>query len=151
MNLSKAHQVRKVNLLKPKKVKRSTLKKKAWAEFSRYIRKSHADELGWVKCYTCGNTGLWNKFQAGHGIGGRNNAVLFMEEVVRVQCVGCNVFGRGQYRIFKRKLIEELGIDEYDRLVKESNKVVQFKEKDFIELEKKYTALTKEVLREKTI
>lgn len=119
-------------------------KKKAWHEFSVYIRRKYADELGWVKCYTCGNTGEWKKFQCGHGIGGRNNAVLFCENVCRVQCVGCNVFGRGQYRIFTRKLIDEMGIEEYDRMVQKSNETVQFKAKDYQEIFEKYQSLNEQ-------
>ena len=47
--------------------------------------------------------------QAGHAIGGRHNAVLFDEEIIRVQCCGCNIFKRGNYQVFITKLIEENG------------------------------------------
>lgn len=83
--------------------------------------------------------------QAGHGIGGRNNAVLFMEKIVRPQCVGCNVFGRGKYAIFTRKLIDELGLHEYDRIVMESNIAIQYKVSDYEMIEKKYKLLLEDL------
>lgn len=49
--------------------------------------------------------------QAGHAIPGRHNAVLLDEEIVKPQCVGCNVLGRGMYHIFSTKLILEHGMD----------------------------------------
>ncbi len=113
-------------------------KDKAWSAFSKYIRiKNSVNEM--ATCYTCGAVKHWKELQAGHGIGGRNNAVLFMEEIVKPQCVGCNVFGRGKYAIFTRKLIDELGMGEYDRLVTESNQVVKFSLADYKDKEITYT------------
>ena len=109
---------------------KSYWKKKAWSAFSIYIRKKYSnDEI--VSCYTCGKVNHWKSMQAGHAIGGRNNAVLFNEDLVRPQCVGCNVFGRGKYAIFTRKLIDELGLKGYDELVSESQRVVQYKASDY--------------------
>lgn len=118
---------------KPKKITVTKAKKKAWSAFSLYIRIKYANAQGYANCYTCGLQKHYKELQAGHGIGGRNNAVLFLEKVVRPQCVGCNMFGRGKYAIFTRKLINELGIEEYDRLVTESNKTVQYKVFDYLE------------------
>jgi len=61
-------------------------KKKAWIQFSRYIRLKYAKN-GFVKCYTCSTVKHWKEMQAGHGIGGRSNAVLFNEDIVRPQCL----------------------------------------------------------------
>jgi hypothetical protein len=117
---------------------KSYWKKRAWKAFSLYIRTKYAGEEGLAICYTCGKVDHWKKLQAGHGIAGRNNAVLFQEDIVKPQCVGCNVYGRGKTAIFTRKLIEELGMSVYDYIVKESNKTVQYKSQDYIEIEKKY-------------
>lgn len=84
--------------------------------------------------------------QAGHGIGGRSNAVLFDERLVKPQCMGCNIFGRGQYRIFTRKLIDELGLVEYDKMVHESTTLMPLKDFQFKEIYEKYKKLNKEVL-----
>jgi hypothetical protein len=45
--------------------------------------------------------------QAGHAISGRNGAVLLDEEIIRPQCVHCNIFLRGNYPEFTIKLIRE--------------------------------------------
>ena len=117
---------------------KSYYKKKAWSAFSKYIRNYYANADREADCYTCGKTLLITDLQAGHGIGGRTNSVLFCEDLVRVQCVGCNLYGRGKYAIFTRKLIDELGLNRYDELVNESQKVVQYKSKDYEEIQKKY-------------
>ncbi len=124
-----------------KKQTKSQAKKKAWAMFSKYIRLSHADSYGLVSCYTCGTKMEWKHAQAGHGISGRSNAVLFMIEVVRPQCVGCNVFGRGKQSIFTMKLIQEMGMEEYESLIALSNQIVQYKTVDYQAIEQKYKEL----------
>lgn len=120
---------------------KSYYKKKAWLAFSKYVRTKAVKEFansGVAPCYTCGRAFPLEKLQAGHAIGGRNNAILFNEDLVRVQDVGCNVFGRGKYAIFTRKLIDELGMEKYDELVSESQRVVQYKSSDYEEIEKVY-------------
>lgn len=128
--------------MKTKKIKHlkvKTEKARAWKAFSEYIRLSIASEteiigsgeVHDISCYTCGVRKHWKKMQAGHGIGGRNNAVLFLEEVVRPQCVGCNVFGRGKYPIFTSKLIKELGMEEYDRILSLSQQTIKFTAQDY--------------------
>lgn len=125
--------------LKKKSTKNvSKTKAKAWSAFSLYIRTKYADEDGLVACYTCGKRAEIKNMQAGHGIGGRNNAVLFMEEIVRPQDMGCNVFGRGQYARFTRKLIDELGMNRYDEIVTESGKPVKYNLADYEAIEAKY-------------
>ncbi len=128
---------------KKKKPKKSYLKKKAWDMFSKYIRKSAIPPglVGTISCYTCGNQNLWQAMDAGHGIEGRNNAVLFMEEVVKPQCRQCNIFKHGNLRRFTRKLIEELGIKRYDKLVVLSNQIIQYKSQDFRNIYEKYKRL----------
>lgn len=129
------------------RVRKTPLKRekdKAWKAFSLYIR-TDAIRNGLVECYTCGVKKDVKQMQAGHGIGGRNNAVLFLEEVVRPQCAGCNVFGRGQYKIFTRKLIDELGLDRYDELVTISNQTLKYSVQDFIDIQDKYNKLLSEI------
>lgn len=129
-----------------KKITKSKAKQKAWKTFSEYIRRSNADSLlGTLTCYTCGKVDFWNKLQAGHGIGGRNNSILFCEDLVRPQCVGCNVFGRGQYAKFTRKLIDELGLARYDELNALAGQILQLKVSDYQEIEQKYKDKLKEM------
>lgn len=77
----------------PKKRKKSDLKKakeKAWAVFSQYIRRKYADSEGNCKCVTCDTTKHWKELHAGHFIDGRNNSVLYNEQLVHPQCFHCN-------------------------------------------------------------
>lgn len=76
--------------------------------------------------------------QAGHGIPSRSNAVLYMEEVVRPQCYACNMLAGGRYKVFTKKLIEELGEDRYNELVIESNKTVKYTVDDYLDIRDKY-------------
>lgn len=117
---------------------KSSAKKKAWKAFSQWVRRSNMNDLGNVTCYTCGKVLFWKQAQAGHGVPGRNNSVLFMEEVVKPQCAGCNIFGRGKQSVFTMKLIQELGMKKYEALIALSNQITQYKLVDYQEIEKKY-------------
>ena len=73
--------------------------------------------------------------QCGHGLGGRGNSILFDEEIVRPQCVSCNIFRGGNYDIFHSKLIKENGVKWFQKKVKQKQETKQFTRK---ELEEKY-------------
>jgi len=123
---------------KKKKLKSiSSLKKKAWYLFSKHIRQKSAVN-GYCTCYTCGNSHPWKEIQAGHGIGGRHNAVLFDEDIVKPQCVGCNVFLRGNYTIFTTKLIKEHGMQWWDNKLVNSRLIVKRTRSDYEEIIKAY-------------
>lgn len=64
--------------------------------------------------------------QAGHGVSGRTNGVLFLEEVVRPQCMACNVFKGGMYEVFIPKLIDLYGRDGYEEFVRLKNTPTKF-------------------------
>lgn len=138
------------SLPKVKKKGITYYKKRAWHEFSLYIRLKYADADGFVTCYTCGKRSHYKDgMQAGHGIGGRNNAVLFMEEVVRSQCLGCNLFGGGKYSIFAEKLISEYGVKKYAQFIRDSNKTVKMTVLDYQAVFEAYRDLNKQLLDEK--
>ena len=101
-------------------------KKKAWDEFSKFIRLRDALETTGTKthliCCTCGKQ--YPAFgvgcaQAGHYVAGRNNAILFLEDCVHGQCYTCNKIKKGapleyrdfmdnKYGILRRLAIEKL-------------------------------------------
>ena len=112
-------------------------KKRAWLVFSKWLKYQYVKD-GMVECYTCGSMYPLEKIQTGHAIGGRNNSILFEEKLVRPQCIICNVFRRGRYATFTYKLIKEIGMKEYEKLVLQSQQVVQLKVSDFQEIEEKY-------------
>ena len=71
------------------------LKKKAWALFSKYIRRKYADFEGFASCVTCGVRKKLEELHAGHFVQGRGNAILFDERGVFPQCYVCNVRKHG--------------------------------------------------------
>jgi hypothetical protein len=133
----------KLKFAKVKVKKRSYYKKKAWDAFSQWIRLSATKRWpdDFIQCYTCGKWKPVKQMSAGHAIGGRNNAILFDERIVKPQCAGCNIWGRGQYQVFTRRLIAELGLDVYDEIVKHSSDTVQYKTQDYLDIEEKYKKL----------
>ena len=84
-------------MIKKKRKKRSAkaiAKDKAWDACSEYIRRKFAVD-GYTTCVTCGVTKPWKEMQAGHYVDGRNNTVLFMEEIIYPQCFSCNMGKKG--------------------------------------------------------
>jgi hypothetical protein len=122
--------------VRPKTLK--SLKKIAWTLCSKVVRTTYADHRGFCTCYTCGNSSHVSEMQAGHAIGGRHNQVLFDETILRVQCVRCNVFLRGNYPVFTTKLIRENGIDWWEGKLRDSHAVKIYKRDDFVSLIESY-------------
>jgi hypothetical protein len=111
-----------------------SLKAKAWKLFSEYIRRKDADEGGTVECYTSGKLMHWKEAHAGHAIPGRHNAVLFDEDIVKVQSPVDNIWKGGQYHIFATKLIKEHGMEWWDQKLIDSRKVVKYTAADLEDL-----------------
>jgi hypothetical protein len=120
-----------------RKLSLSKAKKRAWKAFSLWIRNRGKDG-NMNTCYTCGKKYDIKKLQAGHGIPGRTNAVLFMEDVVRPQCFVCNIRKNGNYKVFSAKLIEELGEKLFEEKLAISTTIVKYTVEDYLEIEKKY-------------
>jgi hypothetical protein len=128
----------------------SSLKKKAWKLFSEYVRSKDADDQGRVECFTCGKVLHWKQdAQAGHAIGGRHNAVLFDESIVRPQCCHCNIFLRGNYSIFAIKLIRENSMEWFEKKLADSRKTMKYTRSDLNDLIDLYKSKLKAIeLRE---
>ena len=110
------------------------LKRDCWKAFSRFVRSRAADYAGYAQCYTCGYLAPWKELQAGHAIPGRHGAVLFDLDVVRPQCVRCNVFMRGNYPVFTAKLIKENGMDWWERKWADSHKTKKITRADYLDM-----------------
>lgn len=124
-----------------RKVSKKSLKAKAWKTFSEFIRKKYADENGFCKCVTCGKIEFWKKMQAGHAVGGRNNAVLFHEEIVHVQCVHCNIFMRGNYSVYTLFMIDTYGRERFEELLALKNLVKKLSNDDLRNVTEQYQQL----------
>lgn len=133
------------------KALKGPVKRRAWNNFSRFIR--IRDCLATVGfpfagvCVTCGKRFHISFLDAGHLFAGRGNAVLFDERVVRAQCRICNQTKGGRHNKF-RKIMEELhGEKTVEQWQIESKKMVQDNEMDFDAIAKKYKEKYKELLR----
>lgn len=119
----------------------SSLKKKADAVFSLWIRKKYADSRGYVACYTCGVKKPIKEMQCGHFIRRSVNSLRFSEANCRPQCPGCNVFMRGNYPRYATELVRECGPDILKKLDRESRKLKQWTVPELEKLIERYSAL----------
>lgn len=95
------------------------LKEECWDLFSKWVRSSVADYIGYSKCVTCEVRMPWKQLQAGHFIPGRHNAILFDERGCHPQCYRCNVGLKGNpraYDAYMRKNYGEKVIKELEEL-----------------------------------
>jgi len=88
-------------------------KKKAWAEFSRFVRVRDCLLTTGMpfsgRCITCERQFHISYLQAGHCIPGRTNAKLFDKELVFAQCAYCNIIKHGEKKKYEAKMIERYG------------------------------------------
>ena len=83
--------------------------------FSQYIRLKDAF-MGDATCVTCGLSKPWKEMQAGHYESRGNFSTRWDEDNVHVQCVGCNVFKKGNYTVYARFMINKYGSAKLDEL-----------------------------------
>lgn len=128
---------------------KSELKKakdKAWSAFSKYIRLRDCiitmDSTHEGACVTCDRVYDFKHTQAGHFIPGRHNAVLFREDMVHLQCAGCNLnppHGKGGNTIKYWPFMERIyGRERVDKMIEESTQEVIYKIPDYKEIEAIY-------------
>lgn len=109
----------------------SQLKKKTDELFSKYIRLKYSDEDGNLTCYTCDKFLHWKEAQCGHYITRGCLELRWEEENNRPQCVGCNVFKKGNYTEYSRRLIKEKGPDVLEVLNRRKNLTKIMKRADY--------------------
>ena len=122
----------------------------ALRHFSRYIRirdalkttgsKTHA------KCITCGAVQRIEDMDAGHALAGRNNAILFSEDLCHAQCRICNRFHGGMREEYQAILIAEHGPGKWEEWEALKHAHVKFAQADYEELAAKYRQKTKELM-----
>lgn len=131
------------NKAKKKRVKISTLKNRAWAEFSKFIRLRGADANGMNYCVTCGVKKHWKELQAGHFIAGRLNANLFDERGCHPQCSLCNVVKAGNGPMYYKFMLKTYGQEVIDELLQQNDQTKKWLPGELESITRKYTALNK--------
>ncbi len=123
-------------------------KKKAWTEFSRYIRIRDAIKTTKTKdrviCCTCGKE--YPAFgvgcvQAGHFVPGRGNAILFEESGVSAQCFNCNITKKGCWPEYMDFMLKEYGTKVVTDLLRLNKTVRKYTPVELEELRDKYKKL----------
>jgi len=117
-------------------------KKKAWAEFSAYIRRRDClkttGTLDEGICITCGNKIPFKGSNAGHFISSRCNSVLFDEELTNLQCYSCNVGLMGNYVPYTLTMINRHGVEWVEEKQRLKHKILKRTINDYQTLEAIY-------------
>ncbi len=121
------------------------LKKDTWSWCSKYVRLKYADYNGHDTCYTCGVVKHYKKMQAGHGVAGRTNGILFELKVIRPQCYSCNICKHGNLDIFHTKLEKEYGYGIIQKMLKQKNTTKQFTIQELTRKRNKFKKMVEEL------
>lgn len=95
----------------------SQLKQRADKVFSEYIRQRDNGV-----CFTCGKQDEWKKMQCGHYVPRDCLELRYNPKNSNCQCIGCNVFKKGNYTIYSLNLMKKYGdniLYELDEIVKQ--------------------------------
>ena len=132
-------------------------KKKANAEFSRFIRLRDAlkttGTIDRVNCCTCGKE--YPAFgigcaQAGHFIPGRGNAILYVEEGCHAQCYNCNVTLKGNWPAYMRFMLALCGKETVDSLLALDKTIIKYTPVDLEAIRDTYKQKYEDLLKEKS-
>ncbi len=125
-----------------KKPSKSKAKDKAWKAFSSFIRLRDCLETTGTKdtghCFTCNTLKERKALQAGHFVDSRCNAVLFVEDIVKAQCVQCNFFKSGNKDVYTPKMLAIWGPDKVEEFQNLKNTTKNYSAEDYVEIEKVY-------------
>lgn len=114
------------------------LQDKLWKECKRIILNKYGNT-----CYTCGHTDLvGSNCQLGHFIpSGACGAFLRYDlRNLRIQCYHCNINLGGNGAEYYRRMVEEVGKKETEKLFKDKNKTVKAHD-HYIKILKEYEIL----------
>lgn len=134
------------NELKPWMKSRKKVIEKLDIAFSQYIRLKDAD-MGEATCVTCGVTKHWKEMQAGHYESRGHYATRWDVQNVHVQCVGCNVFKKGNYTQYARYMVRRYGDDILDEMYTRSRETVKVPTTDLIKLVLMYRQMVKDLTK----
>ena len=129
-------------------MKRSTEKNKLDKALSKYVRKSNADENGFINCFTCGAKKDWlYETDCVHFQSRSKMSTRFLYEPehgmvnVMPQCKRCNMpnGGNGEQYLFGKHLDELFGEGTAEKVEIMSNKMRKFSLPEIVEMRKYYT------------
>ena len=95
-----------------------TKQAKADKLFSEWVRRSVANEEGFIKCY-CGRLVFWKDADASHFVSRQFLATRYYEKNVHPSCRQCNRFKEGNMSDYAEFLIKKYGVG----IIKELNEL----------------------------
>jgi hypothetical protein len=111
------------SLKKKSKQPISLIQRKLWEQCKRIIRLLYPNT-----CYTCGATGLeGSNFQTGH-MWAKASLGAYLKydlRVLRPQCMRCNLHQGGRGADFYKKMLDEIGTEEMEKLQDDRNITVK--------------------------
>lgn len=120
------------------------LKDKLDKVFSLYIRLRDSDENGFCTCYTCGKVAHYKEMQNGHFWSRTHLSTRFNEDNCKVQCVGCNIFKKGNYIEYTKRLLKELGEEKFNELEQLKNSTAKISKAEYEQMIEHYNQKIKE-------
>lgn len=102
----------------------SQLKKELDKIFSIYVR-TRDSKNGFGCCYTCNKRVHIKQAHAGHFVSRQYLATRWQENNVKLQCVGCNVFGGGKPLDFEENLVNEIGKKKVEALKAKRHEIIK--------------------------
>lgn len=124
-------------------------KKKTWAVFSKYIRLRDAvrttGTLAEAKCVSCQKKYPIKSLQAGHFVSRTHTSVMFDEQNVHAQCVGCNMFKQGNFAGYLEEMRRLYGETVIDRILSTRFEIKRFKASELLEMKEMYKQKIKEM------
>ena len=116
----------------------SSLKKKADAIFSKFIRLRDADWKGEARCFTCAIKKRWQEMDCGHYEDRGHNSTRYCERNCQIQCKPCNIWRAGRKTIFAVELRKKYGKGILEELRKQAEQTKQFTKDELEEIIERY-------------
>ena len=126
----------------------SRAEKKAWREFSLFIR-ARDNNGGYFRCPTCGRTLPIEQADAGHYITRARKSVMFNEHNVHAQCRKCNRFEEGNHFLYRKWLVEKYGEEEIIDLEKRAKQSTGLTTAELLFMAKEFKTRTKAIIERK--
>ena len=122
----------------------TSIKKKADAEWSKYIRLRDSQD-GIAECITCGVQKPIKQMQCGHFVSRRVNKLRFDEQNTNAQCYSCNVMRYGEQYAYAHSLDLKYGNGTAEKLHAQRFSTHSFTVEELENVIKEAKQLTKEM------
>lgn len=134
--------------LKIKEETYSQLLRKADKVFSDYIR----ERDNWT-CFTCGKQGSKSEIQNGHYIERNKKGTRYDERNCNAQCSTCNMWKKGNLRVYAQRLVSKYGGGILDALqsLADASKGKKFPRIDLIEIISLYSEKLNQLRRKNNL